>query len=436
MFQGLSKFIYFSVFFSVISSAKSTNDSGFVAESDPQEIIKSEESSSESDAKDDDVAEDKNPVSRSAYKLKEIDKDLSDPRDDALYRQVKLAVEFQEFENARKLTMEYLAKVDSPEALRKELLINLALLYYENNDLVKAIQIYEKYIQSFPNDRQLSSIYLLLGNFYREIGAYQLAISRYYSVLNSSIKINQEDLPEYKKLARKAQKSIADTHYQKEEYSDAIKFYRRLNRLNLSNDLMAEIKFKMINSYFQLKEYDRVITDAKLFIEKYPQSYFLPEAYFVISKAYYETKRSKDSINSVIKLLKTPQLMEEKNWENWEYWQKRTANQLAKEFYQQGDYLGTLKIYQTMVTLKDNPEWQWPVIYQMGLCFERLQMPPKAITAYQMILTGDSWKDMDYDMTETMSYLKEMSQWRLDNLKWLIETDRQFQLMTFPPGSK
>ena len=436
MFQGFFRLICFSIFFSVISFANPKNNGK--QNPDPKKIVKTEELYQESEPKPEEITvfKEKNLVLGSQPQLEDKAKNSSDPRDDSLYSKVKLAMEFQEFENARILTMEYLSRLDSSEPLRKELLINLANLYYDNNDLVKAIQIYERYTQSFPNDRQLSSIYLILGNFYREIGAYQLAISRYYSVLNTSIKIDQEDLPEYKRLARKAQKSIADTHYQKEEYSDAIKFYRRLNQLKLPNDLTAEIKFKMINSYFQLKEYDRVITDAKLFIEKYPQSSFLPEAYFVISKAYYETKRSKDSVNSVIKLLKTPQLTEETNWENWEYWQKRTANQLAKEFYKQGDYLGTLKIYQTMVTLKDSPEWQWPVIYQMGLCFERLQMPPKAITAYEMILTGDSWKDVDYEMTETMSYLKEMSQWRLDNLNWLIDADRQFQLITFPSRFK
>lgn len=434
MFRRFICLICYSSYISVIYCADSNNGTEPNPKARDQNIIKAEGYQSESKTEIVNAVSKKKVVKKAPHQM--IDNEVSsfDPRDDPLYRQAKLAMEFQEFENARILTMEYLAKLDSSEPLRKELLLNLATLYYDNSYVVKAIQIYERFTQSFPEDRQLSSIYLLLGNFYREIGAYQIAIARYYSVLNTSIKIDQEDVSEYRNLARKAQKSIADTHYQREEYSDAIKFYRRLNQLKLADDLMAEIKFKMLNSYFQLKEYDRVISDATLFIEKYPQSSFLPEAYFIVSKAYYETKRSKDSVNSVIQLLKTPQLTENKNWENWEYWQKRTANQLAKEFYQQGDYLGTLKIYQTMVTLKNNPEWQWPVIYQMGLCFERLQMPPKAITAYEMIISGDSWKDMDYEITETMSYLRDMSQWRLDNLNWLVETNRQFQLITLPPA--
>ena len=45
--------------------------------------------------------------------------------------------------------------------------------------------------------------------------------------------------------------------------------------------------------------------------------------------------------------------------------------------------MSALTIYQTLARLNEDADWQWPVIYQMGLCFERLRLSSRAAEAYR-----------------------------------------------------
>ena len=385
----------------------------------PQKNQPAQEAESESEFADDGTAPHKKFFKRPV----EVPK--VSPKEDETYRQAKIAIKFNDFEMARSLIMKYLGKLDAPDELRKELLVDLATMYYQSGDVVRAIQIYEKYASAFPKDSQLPAIYLLLGNFYREIGTFRLAIARYYSVINSSINVPSENIEEYRDISLNAQKSIADTLYELGQYDEALKFFSRLTLLNLHPDEIAEIKYKEINSLFHLENHEQVILDANIFLSNYPDSDFIPEVYYLLSNSFRTLGRSQESIKAVLSLLQhTREGSSEEGERTWEYWQKRTADQLAEEFYKQGDYFSALKIYQSMVRLRNDPEWQWPVLYKMGICFEKLQMPPKALTAYEMIVSGESWKGIDYDVTENLQYIREMSQWRKENLEWNQSIDR------------
>lgn len=353
-----------------------------------------------------------------------VEKPKISPREDETYRRAKMAIKFKDFKEARSLIMLYLGRLDVPVELRKELLVDLATMYYDSGDVIRAIQIYEKYAAAFPQDNQLPAIYLLLGNFYREIGTFRLAIARYYSVINSSINIGTEEIENYKDISLNAQKSIADTFYELGQYGEALKFFSRLTLLNLHEEEIAEIKYKEINALFHLERHDQVIVDANIFLSNYPSSNFVPEVYYLLSNSFRELGRSQESIKTVLNLLQYTREGESKNDGTWDYWQKRTADQLAEEFYKQGDYFSSLKIYQSMVRLKNTPEWQWPVLYKMGICFEKLKMPPKAITAYDMIISGERWENIDFKLSDSLQYIREMSEWRKENLQWNQTVDR------------
>ena len=117
------------------------------------------------------------------------------------------------------------------------------------------------------------------------------------------------------------------------------------------------------------------------------------------------------------------------------YWKKRTANQLANDFYEQGDYMSALKIYQAMAPLNADPEWQWPIIYQIGLCFEKLRMLPKAEQAYSLIADKSQWKNTNFKMTETLKAIYETAAWRLEHLRWQLKTETQLETIIRPPDA-
>ena len=100
-----------------------------------------------------------------------------------------------------------------------------------------------------------------------------------------------------------------------------------------------------------------------------------------------------------------------------------TGNQLANEFFEQRDYLSALKIYQAMAPQSNDPEWQWPIIYQIGLCFEHLRMYPKAREAYRMLVDGDEWNDRKIVLSENLLTIKEMAAWRIGHIDWRTQTE-------------
>jgi len=130
--------------------------------------------------------------------------------------------------------------------------------------------------------------------------------------------------------------------------------------------------------------------------------------------------------------------------DNWVHWQKKAGNQLANTYFEDGETKKAIEIYQKMILLDPAPKWQAPIVYQLGLCFERMggaTFNPKAIEAYEIITNvdknPDSWgrwsdsvkrtldaKDADIDdnLSEVLQnqeqFIYRMAQWRLRNLRW------------------
>ncbi len=64
-----------------------------------------------------------------------------------------------------------------------------------------------------------------------------------------------------------------------------------------------------------------------------------------------------------------------------------------------------------------------PLIYQIGLCFERLRMLPKAHEAYRLLVDEEEWENSQYDLNENLLSIKEMAVWRLGHIDWLSKTE-------------
>ena len=95
------------------------------------------------------------------------------------------------------------------------------------------------------------------------------------------------------------------------------------------------------------------------------------------------------------------------------------GNELANEFYEQGDFRSALTIYQSLAKYNATPDWRWPAIHQIGLCFERLGLPEKAIMAYQEILNPENADNSEGEvLNPSMQSLRDMAKWRLEHLNW------------------
>ena len=329
-----------------------------------------------------------------------------------------------------RLLVELPCDVDDKKAALRE----IADEYEKHRQLTKAIAILEKMIELFPRDSDLPRFYFKAGQLYRETGAYGRAVSRFYSVLNTALKINERGVDSYRDLSQRAQVEIADTYLLIGDYKQAAKFFQLLTRGELSGELRARVQFKSLHCLFLLDDSSGAVVAAGRFLEDFPEDESVPEARFIQASALRSIGRKKEAFDAVLALLRTEKPKREKAPDRWAYWQKKTGNEFANEFYKQGDALSALTIYQTLAKLGEDPDWQWPVIYQMGLCFERLRLVSRAGESYKYII--DQARKVETDggkLSENLTNLLQMAQWRGEQLAWQYSTETTLQRLLGEP---
>ena len=345
----------------------------------------------------------------------------------SLSRLAQLAAEKGSLELAES-SYNKLLDLDVPNEEKKVPLIQMAEVFEKNAIYSKAIAVYEKIVKLFPADPKSPEILLKLGRIYRETGAYQMAIVKFYSVLNTTLKIDRRDFENYKKLTQQAQFEIAETYFVADDYQQADKFFSLLKRLNLSTEDKAKAEFKSIYCHYILNDYPPVIIAARHYIETYPESKAVPECRYVLASALRRMNRTQEATDEVLALLRNEQPKEKSDPKDWAYWQKKTGNQIANDLYQQTEFVKALTIYQALAKLDTTPEWQLPVVYQIGLCFERLRLLPRSLEAYRFIL--DECKKTQANggtISNSIDTLRQMAEWRSDQVEWMKKTDFELQ---------
>ena len=101
----------------------------------------------------------------------------------------------------------------------------------------------------------------------------------------------------------------------------------------------------------------------------------------------------------------------------------------------QGDYLNALEIYQRLAGLGESPTWKLPALYQVGLTYERLQQPQKAVETYNQVLafTDDASSHVDAGVQTVL----DMAKWRKEYLTWLSQAEQARQTINqlHPPAN-
>jgi len=337
--------------------------------------------------------------------------------------------------------LELIVNLPGPITDKKKALTDIGALYEKKRSFSKAIAIYEKMASIYPGESDTPELIFKVALLYREAGAYQRAINRFYSVLNSALQANGKGLGNSRNLTQRAQIEIADTYFLEGDYAQAGKFYGLLGRLDLDPAEKARVLFKSAHCLFVLGHHDRAIIAAQAFLAEFPEDASAPESRYILASALRSQKRTKEAFDTVLTLLRTEQAKKSKAPEKWVFWQKKTGNEFANDFYQQGDFTSALTIYQTLAQLNDTPEWQWPVVYQMGLCFERLRLVSRAAEAYKFIIDESKKPERaGKPLPESCTSLVKMAGWRGEQLAWQHTTETQLshllgQSLAPPPAT-
>lgn len=302
----------------------------------------------------------------------------------------------------------------------KSALLGLARMHRRQGLLTKAAAIYEKYLKEYPGDMRSPDALLELGRTLRAMGSHKMAITRFYSVINSTLKMPGEGFEHYQLLARTAQYEIAETHFQAGNFTEANKFFSRLRLLDLAASDRARAHFKASYSLFLGGNLEAAATALRNYLEQWPNDENVPEARYVLAMSYRGLKRPQQAFAVTLDLLRAEQARNGNNAQRWSYWQRRTGNLLANDFFESGDALSAQVIYAALADLSPEPAWRLPVTYQLALCYERMGMTAEARAAYERIVT-QSADATAADLVE----LGRMASWRRDQLAWRTDLDQQ-----------
>jgi hypothetical protein len=87
-----------------------------------------------------------------------------------------------------------------------------------------------------------------------------------------------------------------------------------------------------------------------------------------------------------------------------------------------------LDVYVRLAELDKSPSWQLPVWYQVGMSYERLEQPVKAVETYGAILGRE--KEIGTNLPPSLRAVLDMARWRRDFLNWQGQAEadaRQFK---------
>jgi tetratricopeptide (TPR) repeat protein len=329
--------------------------------------------------------------------------------------------------------LESLLAVDVPPVERKAALVEVAEVYASKGDAVKTSAIYERLCKELPNDSDYTGWLLRLGVVYRETGAYKLAISRFYGVIQMSMKAGSSNFEKYQGLTRQAQREIANTYFISGDFPQAQKFYNMALRTELPKEDRALATYRSAHCIFMQNDMAGAIQAFERFLKDFSRHPLGAEARYMLAAAYKAQNRPMDAYDTVLELLKDAKAKEGADPKKWAFWQKKAGNEFANDFYQRGDFVNAVTIYQSLAAIEDSPEWRWPVVYQMALCFERLRLEPRALDAYKYIV-GESEKPENKLKKLPMSIenVVEMARFRAEHLGWTETVNTQLRTVAGP----
>ena len=201
----------------------------------------------------------------------------------------------------------------APPEIKRDALFEMALVAQDENQLVKAEQIFAQYLHLYPDEPTAPEVLLRQGLIYRQMGVTSLAISKFYAVMSTALKLKLDNMDYYKKLVLQAQIEIADTYYLEGQFKEASDYFARLLK-NPPPDLDREqIQYKLIRSLSALTNSDETVARAQVFLDLYTNSLDVPEVRFLLASSLKQLGRNQDSLKQVLLLLQTERENVDKN---------------------------------------------------------------------------------------------------------------------------
>lgn len=304
-------------------------------------------------------------------------------------------------------------------------LLLLARAHRASGDGVKAVAAYEHLLREHPEWDGAPLALLELGRALRELGAPRLAISRFYAVIQSALRLPESQVEDYRRLVRTAQFEIAETHLAEGNGAEAVRFFRRLELLDLAPADRARARFRVAQA--QLLDGDRAGAAASLarFLLQDGDAAEAAEARFLLARLHSEDGRRDEALRVTLDLLRATR--KDGDHPGWQDWRRRAGHFLASRFFEEGETWSALLLYRAMALHEAEPGWRAPLLYQIGLCLERMGQSAEARATYDELvaLVGP-------DPAAAKADLLRMARWRSEQIEWAARVRDELRALDRP----
>lgn len=345
---------------------------------------------------------------------------LSSSDNDKTQRNARLAATNRDFDKAEALYMKLLANADFPLPERLDVLLELSDMHVRNGAMVKTAAVLENFANVGVRDSRLPDVYLKLGEVYRGLGDFKKSQAAFNQVLNVSLGSNEANAQKAQQIALRAKMDITQNFLYMGEYNEAERHLKRIQNLPLDPKDREKVDWQASKLYYGKGQYALAEVNLSKFIKTFPNSPQRLEAEFLVSSSLRQLGRFPEALQHVQSLITSDQLKSEDPAQAL-YWKGQAGNQLANTFFEQGDYPRALTLYQSLVNLNPHYTWQWPVLYQIGLCYDRMNLLKKARESYQVIVEGSGdlpahRPQPDETLRVDLAFIQEQSQWRIQQV--------------------
>jgi tetratricopeptide (TPR) repeat protein len=199
-------------------------------------------------------------------------------------------------------------------------------------------------------------------------------------------------------------------------FADAADFYARLLQKSDPGLNRPQLQFRLVRSLAILQRNDEAVGAAQDFLSRYADSDEAPEVRYYLAESLKALGRNNEALQQVLLCLREQKSKTKNDPEVWAYWQQRVGNEIANQLFREGDYVKALEVYLNLAQLDSSAAWQVPVDYQLGMTYEKLLQPQKAIEAYNEILARET--ETGTNATPGLKAVFDMARWRVGFIKW------------------
>jgi len=241
------------------------------------------------------------------------------------------------------------------------------------------------------------------GIIYYDSGEYANAITTFQQLINNYPDSSYTD---------DAQLGIGNCYYVTYDYSHAIEAYQKLIDDYPESSLLAIAQYSIAQSYRKLANYEQAILEFNKVIESYPESDYAAPAQYYIGYSHYQAQ---DYSQAILEFQKVIDYYPNSTWPSES---ERFIAPCAQYYigWCLGEKLGqwedAISAYQLVI---DNyPDSTWSsgseippdAQYQIGWCYEQLELWCEAIDAYQLVIDnypGTSWSNFAEERINAIS---------------------------------